>query len=191
MGLEPNIPGATESSAPARPSPGLNVRGVGIVERRKRRAITQHDVSHCNRLSFFVHSRSGTDFNPIGKVALRLLDEFGPAREYPVHAAYTVERNIHLVNPHSQAISFSYELPIPEIRTDFGTEFGFESADGTFTYPVVTLQEIAGMMAKVDGGSNHVMIPLAEEYLGAMMPYRSVQVPNYWPPVGQNNGYAV
>ena len=116
-----------------------------------------------------------------------LLDEFGPAREYPVYAAYTVERNVHLVNPHSQSISFSYELPIPETRTDFGiSDYGFESANGAYSYPVVTLQEVANMVAKVDGGMDAI-IPIDEQYRSegdAIQLDSSTEI--YWPPVGQS-----
>ena len=80
--------------------------------------------------------------NQLEKWLDSLLDEFGPAREYPVHAEYTVQRNVNLLNPHGQSISFSYELPIPSMRTDFGiSEYGFELNDGT-QYTVESLQEV-------------------------------------------------
>jgi len=126
--------------------------------------------------------------NQLEKWLDTVLDEFGPAREYPVFATYSAERSVNLFNPHSQSISFNYELPIPTLRTDFGiSEFGHELEDGT-SNPVVTLQEVTSMIVSTDGGGNHVNVPLHNEYLtedGAIALDSTSEV--FWPPVGQNS----
>ena len=126
--------------------------------------------------------------NQLEKWLDSVLDEFGPARESPVFATYSAERNVNLFNPHSQSISFSYELPIPSLRTDFGiSEFGHELADGTQN-PVVTLQEVTSMIVHTDGGGNHVSVPLHSEYVtenNAIALDSTSEV--FWPPVGQSS----
>ena len=191
MRLEPNIPGGYRVHGARRgPPPGLNVRRGGKRRAKKKKSNLRSMILVIAIAFLFLFTPAQERISTqLEKWLDDLLDEFGPAREYPVQAAYTVERNIHLMNPHTQTISFSYELPIPEIRTDFGNaDFGFESADGTFAYPVVTLQEITGMLAKVDGGSNPVDIPIAEQYLSASDAISlSTDTEIYWPPVGQSN----
>ena len=127
--------------------------------------------------------------NQLQKWMDAILEEFGPAREYPVQAYYSVERSVHLSNPtNSHSISFRYELPIPEIRTDFGnSDSGFELLDGT-QIPAVTLQEITNMILNISGAGNQVHVPLNEEYLiedEAIVLSTTSEV--YWPPVGQSS----
>ena len=102
MRLEPNIPGDTEFRGLDAALPGAECSaGWKTSSEEKEEQFTQHDVSHCNRLSFLFTPAQERISTQLEKWLDDLLDEFGPAREYPVHAAYTVERNIHLINPHS------------------------------------------------------------------------------------------
>ena len=189
MRIEPNLPGGHMVHGVRKgPPPGLNVRRGGKRRAKKKKSNLRSMIMGVAIAFLFLFTPAQERISTqLEKWLDTLLDEFGPAREYPVYAAYTVERNVHLVNPHSQSISFSYELPIPETRTDFGvSDYGFESADGSFSYPVVTLQEVANMVAKVEGGID-VIIPIDVQYLGegdAIQLDSSTEI--YWPPVGQS-----
>ena len=191
MRLEPSLPGGYRVQGARRgPPPGLNVRRGGKRRHKKKKTNVRSMVLVIAIAFLFLFTPAQDRISTqLEKWLDTLLDEFGPAREYPVHASYTAERNIHLVNPHSQSISFSYELPIPEMRTDFGySDFGFESEDGTTSYPVVTLQEVTQMMVKTEGGNSHILVPLTEEYLGANGAIEiGFGTEIYWPPIGQND----
>ncbi|HJM41505.1 MAG TPA: hypothetical protein QF514_04690, partial [Candidatus Thalassarchaeaceae archaeon] len=101
--------------------PGLNVRRGGKRrEKKKRNNIRTMVLVVAIAFLFLFTPAQERISNQLEKWLDSLLDEFGPAREYPVHAAYTAERNVNLFNPHGQSITFSYELPIPSLRTDFG-----------------------------------------------------------------------
>ena len=170
--------------------PGLNVRRGGKRrEKKKKRNVRNMVLVVAIAFLFLFTPAQERISNQLEKWLDSLLDEFGPAREYPVHAEYTAERSIHLLNPHSQAISFIYELPIPTLRTDFGiSDSGHELVDGT-QYPVLTLQDITSITAHLDGGNNHVNLPLTEgeEVLeNDAIPLDST-TEIYWPPIGQGS----
>ncbi|MEE2759387.1 MAG: transglutaminase-like domain-containing protein [Candidatus Thermoplasmatota archaeon] len=190
MRLEPNIPGGYRVHGARRgPPPGLNVRRGGKRRGRKKKSnLRNMTLVIVVALLFLFTPAQERVSNQLEKWLDDIMEQLGPAREYPVHAAYTVERNVHLFNPHSQDISFSYELPIPELRTDFGiSEFGYESVDGSL-YPVHRLQEVVSMVASVDGFGNQYAIPIEEDYLladDALSLDPGTEI--YWPPVGQNN----
>ncbi len=176
------------------PPPGMNVRRVGTKASGRRDRKSKSNVRTmvlvvAIAFLFLFTPAQERISNQLEKWLDSLLEEFGPAREYPVYASYSVERNIHLNNPTSNpSISFSYELPIPAIRTDFGfSDMGFELLDNS-PIPVVTLQEISHMIVYTEDGNNQVHIPLVEEYLiedeAIVLDTRSEV---YWPPIGQNS----
>ena len=149
------------------PPPGLNVRRGGKRrEKKKKRNFKNMILVVAIAFLFLFTPAQERISSQLEKWLDSLLDEFGPAREYPVHAAYTAERSVNLLNPHSQVISFRYEMPIPTIRTDFGIDDGgHQLSDGT-QYPVMTLQDVSSMTAHADGSNNMVNIPLLDgEYL--------------------------
>ena len=171
------------------PPPGLNVRRGGQRrEKKKRNNIRTMVLVVAIAFLFLFTPAQERISNQLEKWLDSLLDEFGPAREYPVHAEYTAQRTVNLMNPHSQSISFSYELPIPSLRTDFGiSEYGFELNDGT-QYTVEDLQQVTSMTANTEGGQNHVNIPIQEEYLtedNAIVLDSTSEI--YWPPVGSSS----
>ena len=171
------------------PPPGLNVRRGGRRRDKKKKSNVRTMVLVVAIAFLFLFTPAQERIsNQLEKWLDSILDEFGPAREYPVYATYTAERNVNLFNPHSQPISFNYELPIPTMRTDFGhSEFGHELLDGS-PNPVVTLQDVTSMVVHTEGGENFVMIPLNNEYLiedGAIALDSTSEV--FWPPVGQNS----
>ena len=176
------------------PPPGLNVRRVGseTYGRRNRKSKsnvrTMVLVVAIAFLFLFTPAQERVS-NQLQKWMDALLEEFGPAREYPVQASYSVQRSVQLDNPtNSHSISFRYELPIPEIRTDFGnSESGFEMFDGSLI-PAVTLQEVTSMILNISGAENQIPVPLHEEYLieeDAIVLSSTSEV--YWPPVGQSS----
>ena len=171
------------------PPPGLNVRRGGKRrEKKKRNNIRTMVLVVAIAFLFLFTPAQERISNQLEKWLDSLLDEFGPAREYPIHAEYTAQRSVNLMNPHSQAISFSYELPIPSMRTDFGiSEYGFELDDGT-QYTVEDLQEITYMSASTEGSVNYANIPIHEEYLtedNAIVLDSTSEI--YWPPVGSSS----
>ena len=171
------------------PPPGLNVRRGGRRRDKKKKSNVRTMVLVVAIAFLFLFTPAQERIsNQLEKWLDSILDEFGPAREYPVYATYTAERNVNLFNPHSQPISFNYELPIPVMRTDFGhSEFGHELLDGS-PNPVVTLQDVTSMVVHTEGGENFVMIPLNNEYLiedGAIALDSTSEI--FWPPVGQNS----
>ena len=168
------------------PPPGLNVRRGGKRRAKKKRNNIRTMVLVVAIAFLFLFTPAQERIsNQLEKWLDSLMDEFGPAREYPVHASYTVERHVNLMNPHSEPISFNYQFPIPTLRTDFGiSEYGFELNDET-QYPVMALQEVMNMVAHVAGTENHVAIPIVEEYLtvdSAIALDSTSQI--YWPPIG-------
>jgi hypothetical protein len=169
--------------------PGLNVRRGGKRRAKKKKSNIRTMVLVVAIAFLFLFTPAQERIsNQLEKWLDSILDEFGPAREYPVYATYSAERNVNLYNPHGQSISFSYELPIPHMRTDFGiSSDGHELTDSTVN-PVVTLQDVTDMVVHTEGGQNSVIIPLNEEYLtesGAVALDSTSEV--YWPPVGQNS----
>jgi hypothetical protein len=115
-----------------------------------------------------------------------LIDEFGPAREYPVYAVYTVERRVNLLNPYSGDMPFTYELAIPEVRTDFGdSPNGFEMLDGSVT-TAETLQVVNRMELHAAFSSTAVTIPVSSvEYrVEANSIALNSQTSVYWPEIG-------
>ncbi|MBJ84320.1 MAG: hypothetical protein CMB52_02230 [Euryarchaeota archaeon] len=190
MRLEPSIPGGYRAHGARRgPPPGLGSRrgGKRRVAKKKNNLRSMVLVIAVAFLFLFTPAQDRIS-TQLQKWMDELMDQFGPAREYPVYAAYTVERNVFIENSYSQSLSFSYELPIPSVRTDFAnSEFGFETQDGD-PYPVVTLQEVVSMVASLKHGSNHVILPMMEEYLLAENAHplgSSTEI--YWPPVGENS----
>ncbi len=174
--------------------PGLNVRRVGGKTNRRRDRKAKSNIRTmvlvvAIAFLFLFTPAQERISNQLEKWLDTLMEEFGPAREYPVHASFTVERSIHLNNPTSNpSISFSYELPIPTMRTNFGfSELGFEMYDGS-EIPVLTLQEVVLMAVYTEVGGSQVAIPLSEEYLveeEAISLDSSSEV--YWPTIGQNS----
>ena len=118
----------------------------------------------------------------------QLLDEYGPARIYPVHASYSVERRVILVNPHGTEINFNYRLPIPFDRSDFGrADFGFEMTDGS-VLPTDLLQSISRMEVRSAVGNTPVQIPFDSNDI--LLETNAIDLDSasavYWPPLGEN-----
>ena len=172
------------------PPPGLNVRRGGKQRRAKKKNSNLRKVVLVVAIAFlFVFTPAEERIsNQLEKWLDDLLDEFGPAREYPVHAVYTVERQVNLGPNLHQTATFNYELPIPALRSDFGIEdSGFTRQDGT-VIPVVALQEVVNMVAYIDGTSNNVSIPLNNEYLlGSEAIALDSNSEIFWPPIGGNS----
>ena len=172
------------------PPPGLGVRRGGK-RREKKKSNNIRTVVLVVAIAFLFLFTPAQEriSNQLEKWLQDFLDEFGPAREYPVHATYTVERHVSLFNPYSDhSISFNYELPIPTMRTDFGNSMeGFESANGA-TYPVMMLQDVVSMIAHTEGSENYVNIPTEE---GILWEDDAIELDSlseiYWPPVGGNS----
>ncbi len=186
----PTPGGQTVHRARKGPPPGLNVRRGGKRRTKKKKRNMKNMVLVLAIAFLFLFTPAQERItNQLEKWLDSLLDEFGPAREYPVHASYVVERNVNLLNPHGEDISFSYELPIPTLRTDFGiSQFGFESSDGV-AVPVLSLQEVTSMISHTDGHETFTNIPLDDStYLSessAIQLDSSTEI--YWPQVGQGS----
>ena len=85
------------------PPPGLNVRRGGKRrEKKKKNNIRTMVLVVAIAFLFLFTPAQERISNQLEKWLDSLLDEFGPAREYPIHAEYTVQRNVNLLNPHGQ-----------------------------------------------------------------------------------------
>ena len=115
-----------------------------------------------------------------------LLDEYGPAREYPVHAVFTAERRVNLFNPDPGDMSFTYELPMPLERTDFGSDpWGFETVDAD-VMPADVLQQVTRMEVRSAVTNAPVTIPLSGSSILLEEDAHSLDANTrvYWPPTG-------
>ncbi len=184
----PTPGGQTVHRARKGPPPGLNVRRGGKRRTKKKKRNYRNMVLVVAIAFLFLFTPAQERItNQLEKWLDSLLDEFGPAREYPVHAVYEVERSVNLLNPHTEFISFSYELPIPTLRTDFGiSDTGFESQDGT-QIPLISLQEVTNMVAHIDGEDTYTNIPL--DHTTYITEESAISLDStteiFWPPVGQ------
>ncbi len=172
------------------PPPGLNVRRGGKPRRAKKKKSNVRSMVLVVAIAFLFLFTPAQEriSSQLEKWLDALLDEFGPAREYPVYATYTAERHINLgPNPY-QSVTFNYELPIPTPRSDFGiSDSGFMREDGT-AIPVVALQDVTNMVARIDGETNFVNIPLDGDYrLGDNAISLDSNSEIFWPPVGGNS----